>query len=264
MRPTRLTQLLALSAVSCALLSSPARAEQPQMPPCNCNDDCKGKYPYSGICIDWGYGNHYCGWNGAGIPCSDGGPKPTDGGPPSNDAWPPPPNDFGPDDWKVPDWGPKDDWWFGCGDAFPSCSCNDDCKGRGFAYCVKSANPKCGAICSNHNGPGIACVKSDMDRSCNCNSDCATLKATPYCGLVNGARVCTAVGPGLTCQVGGEADYPRGDDMPPRSDAGVSSATPRGGGCSVGSDVSGGDGASAGLLALSLLGLVAIQRRRDR
>ena len=154
-----------------------ARAEQPIPPTCKCNDDCVSKWPYSGICVQYSWGK-VCGYSGSGpgVPCTDGGPAP----------------DL------------KKDVWFGCGDAMPNCSCDDDCKPHGLAFCVKHPSSLCAPICSNK-GPGIACAKKDVGpegpshRPCRCNAECASVAGMPYCAYQSGAWFCSAVGPGVSC-----------------------------------------------------------------
>ena len=221
-----------------------ARAEQPIPPTCKCNDDCVSKWPYSGICVQYSWGK-VCGYSGSGpgVPCTDGGPAP----------------DL------------KKDVWFGCGDAMPNCSCDDDCKPHGLAFCVKHPSSLCAPICSNK-GPGIACAKKDVGpegpshRPCRCNAECASVAGMPYCAYQSGAWFCSSVGPGTSCPDDVPPrtdDVPRpGDDWYPRdSGPGGSAAPPPRGGCSVGM-APGATGPSS-LLAL-LLGLALLLARRRR
>jgi MYXO-CTERM domain-containing protein len=217
-----------------ALIATGARAEQPIPKSCVCNDDCVNSWPYTGICVQNSWGKT-CGFSGPGIPCPDGGA--------------PPPPDAGP---------AKEGPWFGCGDAMPNCSCNDDCKAYGLAYCVKTST-LCPPICSSK-GPGIACVKKDVGpegvtpRSCRCNADCAGIAGMPYCAYQSGSWFCSSVGPGASCP-----DDPRPyDEVSVARDAGpgAGAAAPRGG-CSVG-----GASASAPGAFLLLLGLALVRRRR--
>ncbi len=213
------------------------RAESAIPPYCTCNDDCKNKWPYSGVCVQQSWGR-ICDYPsaGPGIPCTDGGPPP----------------DLTP---------AKEQKWYGCGDAMPNCSCNDDCKPHGLAFCVKHPNTLCAPICSSQ-GPGIACAKKDVgpeagDRvPCRCNGECGGVAGRPYCAYQSGAWFCSAVGPGVSCP----DDVPRaGDDWYFKRDSGpgAGAAAPRGG-CSVGAGA-----ASPGSLAL-LLGLALLLLRRRR
>jgi hypothetical protein len=224
-----------------------ARAESPPLPTCKCDDDCKNKWPYTGMCIQYSWGK-YCGYTSGGpsVPCTDGGPPP----------------DIAP---------PKPDKWPGCGDAMPHCKCDDDCKPFGYLSCIKHPTSGCLPICSHKPGPGIACpIKRDIGvegpatpYGCRCNQECAVLAATPYCAYHSGAWFCSAVGPGNQCPVD-EVGPPRrdfGNPPNPRAEGGVGADPPPRGGCSFVAGAAAEAGAGA-LCALALAALLARRRRR--
>jgi len=90
MRSPTWISLLALT----LLVPSTAFADMMAASPCNCDDDCT-YHGWGGPYCEFDYhGSAYCGWNGPGTPCPDGGSPPDLMPPPLPDMRPPP---IGPD-----------------------------------------------------------------------------------------------------------------------------------------------------------------------
>jgi len=228
------------------LCSSPlAHAESMIPPTCTCDDECKNKWPYSGICSQI-WGGKYCYFSGPGTPCPEMGiPKP-----------------------DVP---PK------------ACTCNKDCFGTSAPYC--SPNPAgWGSPICTYQSPGITCGEAGipkldiLPKTCRCNDDCKGGPA-PYCNTNPadwGPTVCTWKTPGISCtpdfMPNPDFYVPRTDDLPYRRDFRVPAAdgdpdaavSPRSGCSLADSDPDGTAGALplAGLLGVALLLAVRLRGRR--